>query len=1031
MAGTQMISGLSSGIDWRSMIDSLIAIDKQQVTQIETQQTELESKKSAWQEISTKLASLQTSMKSLRDEDTFLQFKSSMSSSSSTDAEDLLSVTVNSTASSGSFNIQVNQLATNEKLSSVNFGSTDEALSLSGEFLLGNQVISVTTSDTLVSLRDKINKSNSGDDPSGVSATILTTGEDSYRLVLTSSESGSEGINIRDASSSDVVQSLGFTTSSTQIKNPTSSGAQSETFSSTDTAVGTIMGLSSSPSGSISIGSAYTNIAIDLSTDSLSDIADAINAKSQAVNGIDIASIETSENDDGDTVYSLKIIGTSFTDSGNVLESLGIVEGTHTDVAEVQKSSALSITSGEGGGVISAASRFGQINTGGDANNVVNGDTITISGKDHAGNDISGTFTITSADPVIGTQIDSLLTEIESLFGANGNSVTASVDADGKITVTDDTTGDSQLEVSLVANNEGGGSLDFGNVTVSQEGREMQIQAGQDAKFVVDGVHLTRSSNTVSDVVSGVSFNLLKAETGTTISVALNRDNDAIMSEVSSFVTNFNSVVSWVSQQMSYDTEKQTTGGPLFGDPTLSGINNALMSNVVSSVTGTATSLSSLALLGISLTEDGTLSMDKSTFGSLLDSDFDNIVDLFAVQGTGSTGNLSYVSYSRESEAGTYDVNITQAAEQGTVTGTANLNDADGLDGAETLTITDKSTSQVAIIDLTAGMDLNEVISAINSELNRSYTHELTESAGHTTTTASGGPGNITTATKFSEIDTGGDANDIADDDIITYSYTTRSGVSSTGSFTITDKSTQTIGDLLDDIESTFGDKVTARVNSEGKIVITDTTAGTSSVGLSLSYSGSGSLSFGTMDTTTTGRYAMNIEASDGGSGQLQLTHTDYGASYGFSVSQSTDYLGITAQEYAGQDVAGTINGEAATGKGQTLTGDEGNNNTDGLVIKYTGAALGNIGNISFNLGFSETLERILYQYTDSYEGIIETKRDSIDLSIESLDSQIEALERRLDLKQERMINQFAAMESTMNALQNQGNWLSSMASSL
>ena len=51
-----------------------------------------------------------------------------------------------------------------------------------------------------------------------------------------------------------------------------------------------------------------------------------------------------------------------------------------------------------------------------------------------------------------------------------------------------------------------------------------------------------------------------------------------------------------------------------------------------------------------------------------------------------------------------------------------------------------------------------------------------------------------------------------------------------------------------------------------------------------------------------------------------------------------------------GVDVAGTINGEAATGSGQILTGDDGENNVDGLVMKYTGTAEGlDVGDVKIN----------------------------------------------------------------------------------
>ena len=78
-----------------------------------------------------------------------------------------------------------------------------------------------------------------------------------------------------------------------------------------------------------------------------------------------------------------------------------------------------------------------------------------------------------------------------------GGGVTATVDASGQLVVTDDTSGASQLSVSVVANNEGGGSLSFGSFTATTEGENAlsrEIVAGQDASFRVNGVTMTRSN---------------------------------------------------------------------------------------------------------------------------------------------------------------------------------------------------------------------------------------------------------------------------------------------------------------------------------------------------------------------------------------------------------------------------------------------------------------------------------------------------------------------------------------------------------
>ena len=159
------------------------------------------------------------------------------------------------------------------------------------------------------------------------------------------------------------------------------------------------------------------------------------------------------------------------------------------------------------GTFITSATTFDDINTGSDANNVANGDTITLSGTKNDGTAVTGTYTISDIST---DTIDGLLTQIESTFGLGSSSAT--IDASGQIVITDDTSGDSQLSVEIITNNEGGGTLDFGTVDVTTQGYAMQTTAGQDAKVTINGIAVTRSSNTIDDVISGVSLNLSRID---------------------------------------------------------------------------------------------------------------------------------------------------------------------------------------------------------------------------------------------------------------------------------------------------------------------------------------------------------------------------------------------------------------------------------------------------------------------------------------------------------------------------------------
>jgi len=283
-------------------------------------------------------------------------------------------------------------------------------------------------------------------------------------------------------------------------------------------------------------------------------------------------------------------------------------------------------------------------------------------------------------------------------------------------------------------------------------------------------------------------------------------------------------------------------------------------------------------------------------------------------------------------------------------------------------------------------------------------------------------------------IDSSNSAN-LADNDVILFSGTSRSGGDVDGTYTISDASTDTVQGLLSAIESAYGNKITATVNSSGRIVLTDKSIGDSQLSVSFDYTNAHNLSFGSSVSTANtngqeGRYAMDITATDDGSGHLVLTHDNYGSDYSFTISEdaasgSKLWTGGDQTVNNGVDVAGTINGEAATGSGQFLTGDDGANNIDGLVIKYTGTDENlDVGEVKLTLGSAELFNRALFYITDSYDGYVAFKQDSLKDSIERFGIKIEEMEARLDQKMEMMINRFVIMETALSQIQSQSQWL-------
>ena len=1155
-----MVSGLSSGFDWRTMIDQLMAVEHKSVDLVNDQKTEYQSKLEIFQAINTKLLSFKTQAATLSDSDAFNIFKSNLTTNSTTyAASDLLSVSTGTNAAPGSHTITMNANSTKaeaRQISSKSFGSYDTALNildsgfLGGEFIINGRAVDVEADDTLFNIRDKINNLNTGTNATGVTASILTVSSSNYRLVLTSENTGEDAFTVFDATSDTVnilgvgSTGLGFTDGTTAIKNYTSNGVLSEAFSNSTQAVGSMLGLNTPQAGTVTIGSvAPFNVSIDLSK-SLTDIAGDINTAASLA-GSNVKASVVSSTEDGETIYSLKIENTTtFADAENVLETLGILEGGQSSVAEVHLSDRAN-TLVAGGGPIVEGSRFDEIDTtGGPGNNVSADDTVYIFGTDHDGKAVSGTF-----DPVDmgAASVGDLLDEIESIFGLAPGSATS--DANGKIRVEDDTAGDSLLSISLVANNEGGGTLDLGALSADMEGYVMEVQAGQDAHIVVDGTAVTSSSNIIDDVIAGVTLNLLTVDntTTTTINLAISRNYDQVKSSVQTLLDRYNDIMSDINEQFAYN-EDTKTAGLLQGDGTLSSIKSGLVDVVISSLTGLSSSMNALSLIGIRTDDDGNLTIDDAIFKDAFNNHFNDLKRVFIAEGSTTDGDVQYITHTNNTLAGDYDINITTAATQAETTGSQALTTGIGAANVETLTLTEGSKTAAITFNGASGENgssIDNIVNAINSELDKEYAQSLMGNVKNTTD--AGGTTAITTETTWNNVYSGGVAAGLANDDVISFTGHRRNGTEVMGSYTISDVGSDKVQGLLSAIEAAYNNEVSASINSNGYLAITDNTTGDSDIDLAITapenldfgdvttsnlvgsvrnttdgttaitsgnkwneiqgssvttndvfrfggftvdgnavegsytvadvstdtvddllaaiktaYDAAGGnvtaeiqdghivvkdgttnnlfgvqifepdgkgVDFGTMTGGVTGRYRMDMTASKDGSDQLVLTHNQYGSSQTFTVEVSGTDLGLTDdQTYSGVDMAGTINGEAATGSGQRLTGDapeEGSTSSvEGLVIKYTGTGTGPQGTVKITMGVAELFDRVLYDITNISNGYLDFKMKSLGDNIDNLDDRANELEARLDRKMEMMVNRFVAMELALSRIQSQSQWL-------
>ena len=162
------------------------------------------------------------------------------------------------------------------------------------------------------------------------------------------------------------------------------------------------------------------------------------------------------------------------------------------------------------------------------------------------------------------------------------------------------------------------------------------LQAAQDATFTVDGMAFTRQSNSASDIITGVTVDLMAADPAKTVTVTVSRDTDSITESVKKLVDAYNGVASYIRMNNRYDSDTKKAY-PFFGDSVARSIADDLRRVFSSSVSGLPDTMNRLLHAGVSTDKEGVMSLDTAKLKAALNSDFDGVVSLFT-KGTATTG---------------------------------------------------------------------------------------------------------------------------------------------------------------------------------------------------------------------------------------------------------------------------------------------------------------------------------------------------------------------------------------------------------
>lgn len=201
MAESLSVGGLASGLDTNSIIDGLVRVEQQRVSREETVQKNYQLKLDKFNELQGKLQTFSDAASTLDNLKSLNLF-----SSTSSDG-DIATITGESEATSGNYDLKVQSLATATKVASSSFASYTVPLGSSGTFTISttaaaqktdplttDATISIAATDSLKDVVNKINRTKGA----GASASIFQAGPGDFRLMLTSVEEGTKAFTLEN-----------------------------------------------------------------------------------------------------------------------------------------------------------------------------------------------------------------------------------------------------------------------------------------------------------------------------------------------------------------------------------------------------------------------------------------------------------------------------------------------------------------------------------------------------------------------------------------------------------------------------------------------------------------------------------------------------------------------------------------------------------------------------------------------------------------------------------------------------------------
>lgn len=231
------------------------------------------------------------------------------------------------------------------------------------------------------------------------------------------------------------------------------------------------------------------------------------------------------------------------------------------------------------------------------------------------------------------------LADIRKAINDANAGVTAAIINDGttnRLVLSSKTSGTAGAITVAVTDSGSGGTHALDNL---KSASLVTTQTADDARLSINGIDITRSSNTITDAIEGVTLNLIKGTSAapgvSTLTVAQN--TGATAAAIGAFVKAYNDAVGQLKSVSAYDAANKKAS-TLTGDSTVRSIQSQLGSLAQSNVPDIAGGVSRLSDIGITVQTNGTLAVDNGKLNAALADRDKDVGTLFAQTTTGNTG---------------------------------------------------------------------------------------------------------------------------------------------------------------------------------------------------------------------------------------------------------------------------------------------------------------------------------------------------------------------------------------------------------